>query len=71
MIGNDELFTPQSWVAVALGQGLVPERYDPLADRPDSKGLSQHLAGLRQLLDRTAQTLTSHREFLSAAASHR
>ena len=69
VITNDELFTPQSWVAVALGQGLVPERYDPLADLPDSKSVSDQLAGLRQLIDRTAQSLTDHREFLAAGTS--
>jgi tryptophan 7-halogenase len=69
VITNDELFTPQSWVAVALGQGLVPERYDPLADLPNSKSVSEQLAGLRQLIHRTAQSLTDHREFLAAGTS--
>jgi tryptophan halogenase len=68
VINNEELFTPSSWVAVALGQGLVPEHYDPLADLPDSRAVAQQFAGLRQLLDRTAQTLTSHRDFIAAAA---
>ncbi|HEX4273256.1 MAG TPA: tryptophan halogenase family protein [Rhizomicrobium sp.] len=66
VITNDELFTPQSWVAVAIGQGLIPERYDPLADLPDSANIAQQFAGLRQVLDRTAQSLTSHRDFLAA-----
>jgi tryptophan halogenase len=64
---NDELFTPASWVAVMLGQGVMPQRYDPLADLPDSKKIAEQLAGLRQLLDRTAASLTTHRDFLAAA----
>lgn len=68
VINSEELFTPSSWVAVALGQGLVPEHYDPLADLPDSRAVAQQFAGLRQLLDRTAQSLTSHRDFIAAAA---
>ena len=71
VINNDELFTPQSWVAVALGQGLMPKRYDPLADLPDAARLSQYLADLRNLLGRTALTLTTHRDFLAAARSAR
>jgi tryptophan halogenase len=67
VIGNDELFTPASWIAVALGQGIVPERYDPLADILDDKTVSDQLANLRQMVSRTAQTLTSHRDFLAAA----
>jgi tryptophan halogenase len=65
---NDELFTPSSWVAVMLGQEVMPERYDPLADLPDGKKISEQLAGLRQVLDRTAASLTTHRDFLAAAA---
>jgi tryptophan halogenase len=65
---NDELFTPASWVAVMLGQGVMPEHYDPLADLPDSKKIADQLASLRQLLDRTAAGLTTHRDFLAAAA---
>ena len=64
VINSEELFTPQSWVAVALGQGLMPERYDPLADLPESKSLTEQLAALRELTHRTAQSLTSHRDFL-------
>jgi tryptophan halogenase len=69
VITSDELFTPQSWVAVAIGQGLIPEHYDPLADLPDGKSLSEQLASLRQLLDRTAQGLTPHRDFLAGNVS--
>jgi tryptophan halogenase len=69
VITNDELFTPQSWVAVALGQGLMPQRHDPLADLPDSKSVREQLAGLRQLIHRTAESLTDHREFLAGGAS--
>jgi tryptophan 7-halogenase len=29
---KDGLFTPPSWLAVYLGQGLTPEHYNPLAD---------------------------------------
>jgi tryptophan halogenase len=65
--GNDELFTPASWIAVALGQGIMPEHYDPLADILDGKIVSDQLANLRQMVARTAESLTSHRDFLAAA----
>jgi tryptophan halogenase len=68
VINSDELFTPASWVAVALGQGIVPERYDPLADLPESKAVADQLANLRQMADRVAQSLTTHRDFLAAAS---
>jgi tryptophan halogenase len=65
VVTNDELFTPQSWIAVALGQGLIPQRYDALADLPDSRNVRDQLANLRQMVNRTAQTLMSHRDFLT------
>src|SRR3546814_13123642 len=34
---DDELFSESSWVAVLEGQGFPPERYDPLADRPEER----------------------------------
>jgi tryptophan halogenase len=64
VINNDELFTPSSWVAVALGQGLMPEHYDPLADLPDSRQLDQRLSELRRLARSTAESLTAHQDFL-------
>jgi hypothetical protein len=40
-----------------------------LADLPDGKSLNEQLSSLRQLLDRTAQSLTTHRDFLAGGAS--
>lgn len=65
---NDELFTPASWIAVALGQGLMPQRYDALADLVDIGQVREQLANLRQQVDRTAQTLMPHRDFLIRGA---
>ncbi|OJU11675.1 MAG: hypothetical protein BGN85_05620 [Alphaproteobacteria bacterium 64-11] len=66
-ISKDELFTPSSWVAVALGQGLMPEHYDPLADLMDGRKLDQKMLQLRRLAGGTAASLTAHEVFLSIA----
>ena len=36
---DDELFTVTSWVAVMLGQGILPTGHDPIADSIDRPGI--------------------------------
>ncbi len=50
------LFLEPSWIAVYLGQGIVPHGWDPRADRPDARRLDRALAGLsRAIADRVGQ----------------
>lgn len=50
------LFLEPSWIAVYLGQGIVPHGWDPRADRPDAAGLDRALTGLsRAIADRVGQ----------------
>ncbi|WP_294245419.1 tryptophan halogenase family protein [uncultured Sphingomonas sp.] len=48
---EDELFATPSWVAVMLGQGVMPEGYDPVIDALDEERV---LAALRQMRQATA-----------------
>ena len=48
---EDELFATPSWVAVLLGQGVMPEGYDPVIDALDEERV---LAALRQIRQATA-----------------
>jgi tryptophan halogenase len=66
-ITSDELFTPASWAAVALGQEIIPERYDPLADLIDDATVNRQLDNLRHQAKRIATSLMPHRDFLLAA----
>jgi tryptophan halogenase len=43
---KDGLFTPPSWLAVYVGQGLVPEHYNPLADAMPAERLLAELDDL-------------------------
>jgi tryptophan halogenase len=62
------LFLEPSWIAVYLGQGIVPKRWDPRADRPDTATLDRALAGLKRLIDATVQSAPDHAAMLAAAA---
>ena len=51
---DDELFTVTSWVAVMLGQGILPTGHDPIADSIDKPAvitaLSQMASDIRHMV---------------------
>ena len=58
-----ELFTNPSWLAVFLGQGLFPERYDPLVDMRGIEG-PRYLAGIKRAIDEASDAMPSHQAFI-------
>ena len=63
---RDELFTEDSWLAVMLGQGIVPVSYDPVVDGIPLEGLERAVRDLRVAVSRAAEALPRHTEFISA-----
>lgn len=59
-----ELFDLTSWLAVASGQGWVPEAYNPMVDALSDGNLKQSLANMRRVLAKTADALPSHQAFI-------
>jgi tryptophan halogenase len=68
LIDPGELFSKTSWVAVLLGQGLLPRGYDPLADAIPEDEIRGQLRRMREMIRQGAATLPSHADFLGAAA---
>ena len=66
-----ELFPTTSWVAVMLGQGIVPESYDPIADALDENKVAGALEQMRQAVRQTAERLPSHGEFIAHITGQR
>lgn len=64
-----ELFTNTSWIAVFLGQGIIPAGYDPLVDAHDLSAITQRLAAARQQISQALNHLPSHEDFLAFQAS--
>ncbi len=64
---NEELFADDSWLAVLLGQGIVPSSYDPLVDGLSLEDIRRNLAGLRTAILTTAQALPTHQAFIARA----
>jgi len=63
-----DLFGTASWVAVMLGQHIVPEDYEPPADALDEARVAQALEEMRIAYLRTAEALPTHADFIAATA---
>lgn len=62
---DEELFADTSWVAVFEGQGVVPNRYDPLVDTYDLERLRAVTAKMRQTIVAGAQSMPRHEEYIA------
>jgi len=66
---QDELFRNASWLAVYLGQGMVPDRYDTMADaRAALVDPTAQLQRLRDLTRAAAETFPPHDAVLARLA---
>ncbi|MFC4312751.1 tryptophan halogenase family protein [Steroidobacter flavus] len=61
---DGQLFADASWVAVMLGQGIEPQRWDPLADILPLAELQQQAERLRSHLHAAIEHMPSHRQFI-------
>lgn len=60
----NDLFSPHSWLAVMLGQGVQPRNYDSLVDRVPEQALIQNMQLLKNAVYKTAESLPSHADYL-------
>lgn len=65
---HEGLFYEASWVAVLLGQGVMPLCHDPRTRLPSVEGLSDALAGLARAVAAEAADMPDHRQFLEQRA---
>ncbi|WOI52165.1 tryptophan halogenase family protein [Parvularcula sp. LCG005] len=69
---DEELFADTSWVAVFEGQGIQPDRYDPLVDTYDEEKLAAVLERMRRTIVAGVDSLPAHEDYIArhcAAAS--
>jgi tryptophan halogenase len=62
-----ELFGTPSWVAVLLGQGIVPLEQEPAADAIDQAMFADALDKMRESYQSMAEHMPSHAEFIAKA----
>ena len=61
---DTELFPIMSWLAVMVGQNIIPQRYDPLVDSLDPLRIQLRLNELRSDIRRCVASMPSHWEYL-------
>jgi tryptophan halogenase len=61
---REGVFLEPSWIAVYLGQGIVPEGHDPRADAPPLGAVAQGLEKLRAEIWARAEHMPDHRAHL-------
>jgi tryptophan halogenase len=66
---SDGLFYDASWIAVYLGQGVMPERHDARAQLPDPTQVRRAMGALRQAIVSEVAAMPGHREFLAGNAA--
>ena len=60
-----ELFVDPNWLAVLTGQGVVPERYDPLADLLDVEDTRSRLRQMRNAIRQAAEAAPTLGQYIA------
>ena len=62
---QDELFADDSWLAVMIGQGIIPQGYDPLVDKLSQSEIEKNLELLKTAIAKTAEAMPLHEKVLA------
>jgi tryptophan halogenase len=62
---DDDLFSVASWVAVLIGQGVVPAGYDPLVDCLDDSAVIEAMRRMRAGYAQVAAQMPDHATYLA------
>jgi len=62
-------FAEPSFVAMMMGLGVVPKRYDPMADRTDIRVVHGHFAELRDMIAQAVARMPAHSAYVARQAA--
>ncbi len=63
---HNSLFTEESWIAVLLGQNIVPRSCDPLAAMGPIEQNGRFLQQMREIVTKTAEAMPRHEDYIAA-----
>jgi len=61
---QEELFNDTSWFAVMMGQNIIPETYDPVADVFSDEETAKRLKEVAGTIDASSEYMPSHEDFI-------
>jgi tryptophan halogenase len=61
----EESYQEPSWVAIFMGQHVLPRRYDPLVDRVDVEMLKRGMLQRRTAIRRAAEAMPMHADYIA------
>lgn len=62
---HNSLFTEESWIAVLLGQNIVPGAADPLVAMLPVGETTQFMSHMREIVARTAEAMPRHEDYIA------
>lgn len=62
---DEELFGEESWIQVLLGQGIIPQGYDPLVDVKSEPQIVQYLGNIENVIGKCVDVMPSHADFVA------
>ncbi|NHK29658.1 tryptophan 7-halogenase [Parvularcula flava] len=63
---GNSLFTEESWIAVLLGQNIIPHSVDPVTAMLPPEATDRFMQQLQTIIDQAAQSLPSHADYILA-----
>ena len=64
-----ELFHLPSWIAVFVGQNVMPQRCDPLAEVAEAEAVKERLAGIKRVITAAAEAMPTQAQFIARNCS--
>lgn len=61
---DDELFSEESWIQVFLGQGVIPQGYDPLVDLKSKPQISKFLGNIETTIAKCVAVMPTHADYV-------
>jgi tryptophan halogenase len=62
---EEDLFTVDSWLAVLLGQNIMPHGHDPAVDAMPLAEVERFVAHVRDMIAQTAEAMPGHQTFIN------
>ncbi|ASK69044.1 MULTISPECIES: tryptophan halogenase family protein [Shewanella] len=62
---KEELFTEMAWAQVMLGQGIIPQDFNPLAHTIEQQDLAEFFSNIRAIINNSVSKMPTHEQYLA------